>query len=253
MLKIRHNYVAVQIQGQFMDKYKSLLIPIKWHPQAHTVIHGIVTTAPEKLLFFKDEILAIKNEFGSTQHCPVDRREEIQWLTSKSMFYDVPVEVQQGDFILFHYNVYAQAQKEGRFFQKNGETTILIPYDMCYVVIREEKIIPLNGIVLLEPVVNKQSEVIITEDKEDKLLGKIAHIGCKVNGYLDYMEETDDDFFEVGDLVAFRKRSVVDFEYPLHRMLDKKYWRLWRRDLLGKVESVDSTKEQFNDIANGRN
>lgn len=236
-LKIKHNYVCLQITGEHIEKVKNLYIPTQFNPEQHAMVYGIVIAAPEKLLYYKKEIDAIKKEFGGTINAPLDRAEEIRELTARSALFDVPVEVKEGDGVIFNYNVFYYAKIEGRMFKRDGNQYIIIPYDQCYVAIRGDEIIPLNGIVLLEPVLEEQhSEHLVLLEKEDTTMARIAHIGHKVNGYLQaYDEQPDDDFFQKGDLVIFRKNRNVYFEVPIHRKLDKKYAKLWRRDLLAKV------------------
>lgn len=236
-LSIHHTWVALQISGQFIDKVKSLYIPTDFNPEKNHVVYGICIAAPQRLLYFKKEIDAIKNEFGGTINAPLDRAEEIREMTARSTMYETEMELKQGDFVFYKYNTYYQAKIDGRIFKNQDGIFILIPYDCCYIAIRGDQIIPLNGLVLLEPIMEKSSDLLL-EEKESTLKGKICYLGQKVKSYLQYPDDgSDDDFYNVGDTVMYRKNSAVVFEDSLHRKLDKKYMRLWRRDLLGKVNS----------------
>lgn len=235
-LNIKFNLVLIQIKGQTFDTAKGLYLPTKWHPEAHACIYGTVAAVPEKLLFFKKEIDEIKLEFGGTANAPLHRAEEIRELTRRSTLYDVPIEIQKGDFIYYSYNVYADATNDGRIFTRGDDMFVLIPYDMCYLSIREDKITPLNGLVMLEAMPDAQeSKHIILLEKEDQVKAKIAHIGCEVKHYLQYPDESDDDFYEVGDEVFFKKHRNVPIEWSIHQSLDKKYYKLHRKELLGKL------------------
>jgi len=237
-LKIHANLVLIHVAGgQFIDKVRGIFIDTSWKPEAHHRIIGVVESVPEKLLFYKKEIDAIKKEFSGTINAPQDRIREIQEMTARSMEFDVPIEIEKGDTVFFRYNVYAHAREEGRVFEQDKNTYILIPYDQLFIAIRGEKIIPLNGLVLIEPIMEKKSEIIITLEKEDSQIGKIAHLGCLVKSYLQFPEETDEDFFEVGDYVVFRKAQRVPLEFSIHRNLDKKYYKMNRWCILGKIKN----------------
>lgn len=231
---IKHNWVLLQVSGQYYEKVKGLYFEKSYHPEAAINVFGVVRAVPEKLLFFKKEIDEIKNEFGGSHNCPVDRLQEIQWLTRLSAQYDVPVELKVGDTALFKYQVYFQAYKEGRVFTQGKDMLILIPYDMIVLAIRDEKFIPVNGYVLIQPIITKSS-VILEEGQEEDQLGIITHIGEPLRGYLGY-DDVDDDFWQVGDTVCFKKSYTVPVEYAHFQTLDQKYYRLHRRNILAKVE-----------------
>lgn len=236
-MKILHNYVLIQIRGQYFEKARGLYVANGFHPESHACVYGTVKQVPEKLLYFKHEIDEIKKEFGGTQHCPLHRMREIQELTARSVLYEVPIELKVSDFVFYSYNVYAQAAAHGRIFEKGEEMYILIPYDMCFVAIREDEIIPLNGLVLLEPVIKKYEGKLIVEEEEHATVGTIAHLGTKVKSYLQYSEESDtDDFFQVGDKVLHRKFRNVPLEWSTHRKLNRPFTRLHRKDILAKLE-----------------
>jgi len=238
---IHHNWVLLQVSGQYFEKVKGLYFDKSYHPEAAVNVFGIVKEAPETLLFFKKEIDAIKKEFGSSQNCPVDRLQEIQWLTRQSVQYDVPVEIKKGDTVIFKYQVYFQAFKEGRVFMDGKDMLILVPYDMLILAIRDDKFIPVNGYVLIEPIITK-SEVIIEEGQEEDQLGVITHIGSPCKNYLGY-EDQDDDFFKEGDTIFFKKNYTVPVEYSTFQTLDKKYYRIHRRNILATVEPSHYTPQ----------
>jgi len=235
-VNIKFNYVLLQITGTHYEKARGLYFDKSWHPEAHTNQFGIVKAVPEQLLFFKKEIDDIKSEFDGSYNCPLDRISEIQYLTSKSVQYDVPIEIQLDDMVIMQYQVYWGALREGRILKEGKEMFIVVPYDMLILAIRGEKIIPLNGLCLVEPVIEKASSVIIMEEKESAIKGKIAHLGCEVKNYLG-LEDSDDDFFKKDDYVYFRKTTNLPVEYSIHQRLDKKYFKIHRRNLLARCPS----------------
>lgn len=233
MISIKHNWVLVEIAGKFYGKARGLYISSFYHPEAHVNITGLVRAVPEKLLFFKKEIDEIKNEFGGTQNCPIDRVEEIRELTMRSVQFDVSMELKENDFIYFHYNVHAAAERDGLILREGKNLLILIPYDMIFLAIRNEKIIPVNGWVLIEPI-KEEGSLMLIERRPSQTKGVISHMGSPVRNYLAYPDETDDDFFKTGDTVLFRKNRSIPVEWSIHKSLDKKYQKLQRKDLLGK-------------------
>lgn len=232
-LRIPFNYVLVQIQGQFYEKVKSLYIDTSFNPEQHHVIMGVVKSVPEKIFFPKQRIDQIKNEFGGSQNCPLHRLEEIQELTRRSAQYDVDMELKERDTIFYHYNVYGEAHEQGRVFTKDRETFILIPYDMVFVAIRDEEVIPVNGLVLIEPEQVQVGEFDLPRESDQ--VGKIAHIGSPVRNYIGYPDESDEEFYEFGDRVVFRKTRGVPLEFGIHQRLDKKYFKMHRKDIVCKI------------------
>ena len=233
-ISVAPNWVLVQIQGQTLEKVRGLFIDVSFNPGEHSNIYGVVKSAPQKLLYFNKEVEAIKNEFGGSQNCPLHRLVELQELTARSTLYDVDAELQEGDFIFFRYNVYGEAQQDGRIFTRDKDMFIVIPYDSVYLAIRDDEIIPVNGIVLVEPIKEQHDTSLVMLEKEDQTMGVIAHLGSEVRSYLGF-DESDDDFYQVGDKIIFRRHRNVPVEWSIHQRLDKKYFKMHRKDILCKV------------------
>lgn len=234
-ISIPFNYVLVEIAGAYITKVGSLIVE-SYQKERAANCYGVVRAVPEKLLYFKKEIDSIKNEFGGTNNCPLDRVEEIQELNKRSLAWDTDMEAKVGDSIVMKYTIFNSAYKEGRVFEFGKKLLILVPYDFILVALRGDEIIPLNGQLVLTPVTKKHEGAInLDYEPEVAQIGVIEFIGSPVRGYLG-SDDSDDDFYQKGDTVLFKRNSNVLLEEKVFRQLDKPFVRLQRRHLLGRVQ-----------------
>lgn len=237
-IKIPFNYVLVEIAGAYITKIRSIIAP-QFKKERAANCYGVVRAVPEKLLFLKKEIDAIKNEFGGANNCPLDRIEEIQDLNQRSLAWETNMEVQIGDTVLIKYTIYNQAYKAGRVFEFGNKLLILVPYDFILLALRGDDILPLNGQVLVVPITKKhQGKIQLENEIEVGQLGRIAYIGSPVRAYLG-SDDSDDDYYQQGDEVVFKKSMNVPVEESVFRQLKEPFYRLQRRHLLGKFQILN--------------
>jgi co-chaperonin GroES (HSP10) len=223
--RIPQNFVLIEVESLFHDNIlfndgRELLIDPTYEPEKHHQTSGIVHTVPDSLYFNKKDI-----EF--------------------SMEYQVPVELQKGDKVFFHYLQISSAINQKLLLTIEGKLHIFVRYDQCFCAIREGEMIMLNGWMLLEPYDYEeqiQSEVINTKlpsnrRKHHPLKGVISHIGDPVSEYLWGKHETDKGInVDKGDKVMFMPFSDIPLEYNMHQKLDKVYFRVQRKDILNKLK-----------------
>jgi hypothetical protein len=103
-----------------------------------------------------------------------------------SLHFETDMELQAGDKVIFHFNAREMAESEGRIV----DDCMLISYDILYVAIRGDEIIPVNGHVIVEP----ENPFIKTtlaipeylKKQAAKKIGRVVHAGKPVRRYLFY-------------------------------------------------------------------
>jgi hypothetical protein len=200
-----------------------LYIDQNHEPEKHLVLLGTVDTLPQQLLYS-------------------DKGDKMPWVTE--------MELQVGDRVVMYYlGVFNCIANERRHFIKEGKNVwIFIKYNLIYAVVRDGKIIPVNGHILVEP--SKDPEKIRLENqaresgielvdfneksKTHVSFGKVAYVG-KPN-LLYFQPNLCDDHVDVspGDPVILKKVRDIPVEYEYHSKLDngRKLYRVQRHDIL---------------------
>ena len=181
----------------------------KWDEAGHVVRYGTVVSTPKKLL--EREIYA----FG------------IEWGTE--------IEVQAGDTVYFG----KMAGYNSEVVKINGDIHFLVDYSELILRIREERIYPLNGFILLDKVTDFHGEGKISISfltKDDKKRGIVKYVG-RMNDYYfpvknDYVEATD---INEGDEVIFSIAGFTELEDSRYAKLQAMGY-MQRRWIIGKIE-----------------
>lgn len=174
---------------------------------------GIVTAVPEKLAFSNDP-----NEY--------------------SLDIQTDMEIQVGDRVIFNYNARAAAINSGLTINDD----ILVRYDMIYVAIRNEQVICVNGVVIVEPedIAIKTSLVIpeYLKGRKQKMIGKVIYASAQPHGaerFSDlnttatpmYMADEGfsamDRYVQPGDRVLFHFSNAIPLQHyhEFHGALSK--------------------------------
>lgn len=221
-MKILFNTVLVKFD-EANDHIKvndqKLYIDTSYNPMQHAVTTGTVIGLPERLIF--------------------DRTRP-----DKTMLYDTDMELQLGDKIIFEYLAYGEAIKNSPL---NGG--YFIRYDEILVALRGDQVMPVNGIVLVEPIditetqeVKEMTKLLVVPDyvktQKSQTRGVVRHLGTPVRGYaMDVTEsifEADD--VKVNDKIYLNPHYAVPLQYELHQTLSKVLYRMRRKDILGIYE-----------------
>jgi hypothetical protein len=194
------------------------------------------------------EVIALPEKIVSNGH-----KDNMHWGTD--------VEVQVGDTVWCNYfNVMDMLGKlehaEDFVLTCEGVDYIPLNYSYIYAAKRGDKIIPLNGYALIEPVVNyMQESTLIVPDhlktKESKRVGLIRHMGLPNKWY--YGEgkvfdkkcsgdESAYDQLSVDELVVIREHKDIFLEPADYESIDgsRKLWRVQYRDLLATLPSNEA-------------
>lgn len=152
----------------------------------------------------------------------------------------VPMELQEGDRVIFHFMAAKAAIKEGRCLVEDGEKYIIIPYDRLFVALRGDDVIPLNGIILIEPEFTglKSDFIYIPESTQQvsRIKGVVKYLGAIVDEYREYQNMGGDlDEVKVGDTVMFTDINAIPLQWEHHSVLKKTLYRMHRMDILCTV------------------
>lgn len=198
-----------------------LYMDTSYEPEKHVVRIGEVTKAPDKLIQTK----------GS-----------IPWETD--------VEIRDGDKVVMYFlavqNCLAPERKN--YIRKNGTVWIFIKYHNIYAAIRNGKIMPVNGYLLVEPVEDpewirrvekaKMNNIDLPDLRKasnvNVVYGKIAYMG-KPNRSYDSPYKSDDNYdLNIGDIVVMKRIRDIPVEYEYHAKIDggRKLYRVQRHDIL---------------------
>lgn len=219
MEQILPNWVLVEVDDS--NKYLKLgdnkiLIDTTFEPERRAQIEGTVIDFGS--LFFKQD-------------------------DPNSTDFDVPMELQKGDKVLFHFLAVNDAIAKGRWDIVDGKKLLFIPYDRIFVAIREKKLVPLNGWLFIKPKVEEttSSSIIIPDmarTSVSKTRGTVEYIGCTVNAYRNYPEQSDYGCdVNIGDEVLFNDADAVPLHDSLQQLLIG-YYRIHRIDILSVVENA---------------
>ena len=203
---LRHKRIA------FEDGMDVIIDP-DFAREQHAQTSGIVHAVPEALYFNSNDV--------------------------ESSEYRVPITVQPGDKVFFHYLQINKAVDRYKTLYKDGKFYIFIKHESLFCGIRNGEFIMFNGWMLLKPIekaVDKEKKYIDTLPKNrqehDPLMGEIVYAGEPVEEYF-YGSESDDGIdVKPGDQVIFLPHSDIPLEYPMHQSLNEKYFRVQRKELL---------------------
>jgi co-chaperonin GroES (HSP10) len=183
-------------------------------PEKFVAVTGTVVQPPPRLLYFGSDIITMRNSKNMS-------RAELNLLRRMndiSVMYDVPMELKEGDRVLFRYQNMLTDDPEEEW-RRVDEKHMIMQYDSIYATISDEDILnPLNGYIMVESTSHNT--------------GRVVKKGAKVLGYLDTGAK---DEFDVnpGDHIIFTKNSAVPIEWSTLRTLKVEYKRLHRRSIIG--------------------
>jgi hypothetical protein len=172
---------------------------------------------------------------------------------NKNMPWETPLEAKLGDGVILYYLPIMNAFKpESRRYVLEGEDRyVFISYENIYAVVREGKLIPINGYVLIEPcsdpfVADKKRRLnalglelvqLNTKSNTHVSFGIVRHLGVPNRRYVDsnYTDEGCD--ISVGDTVVMKRITDIPLQYSLHQKVNegKPLVRTQRRMILAKI------------------
>jgi hypothetical protein len=232
MIEILNNWVLVLPDNDY-SKFKSGMdIADIFEPGKHISVWGKVLQLPKELVCYQSLIKRLMAYKESE-----DLRGFMQKLNSLSLEFDTENELQVGDRVAFKYVAKMNAQTDDLYVQTERGQAIFVPYDLIYLAKRGERIVPINGWLLVEPFTMDEAQVreecrgmvFNARNYEKDGIGIVRHAAKPLKGYLigDYI---DDDKIQVGDTVVFRNGFRVPIEWHEHSEMGR-YWRMQRKDI----------------------
>ena len=226
------NNVMIKLDG-LNDEIKMndggvLYIDTTFDPEKHATTTGEVTGLPSRLVYTG------KPNSG------------MPWLTD--------MEVQIGDRVVLYYLAVVNCfrPESYRAVVEDGDRYIFTGYQNIYAVIRDGKIIPVNGYCLLEPMEDPewtrtkermsrsglQAVKLSEKSNTDVTYGRVAYCGAPIKEYPHKAYSDNGVNITPGDVVMLRRIKDIPLEYDLHAKIDggKKYWRVQRKDIVAIYE-----------------
>ena len=223
MIKLDPEYNAIKLKNGI-----ELYVDLSFEPERNATVTGKIWGLPSHLYYSGEP--------------------------NKGLPWETPLEAKMGDGVICYYLsiVNALKPKEGRHFIEDGERYVLIPYQFIYAIIRDGKIYPVNGYVLIEPCENPEVtrqrevmkkiglEMVETGDKRNSnevIFGRVKYTSVPNRQYVDDNASDEGVDIAVGDVVVIRKTNDIPLQYELHSKIDggAKYYRVQRRNILAKV------------------
>lgn len=208
----------------------------------HKSVKGTVYKVPDHLIYNGDNFVATRKTFSNDRSSMV----ALQALKEASMLYDVPIEVKEGDEVIFHYAQHYECYQNGKYIETELGDMFFIRYD-CLMFAHPkgepEKLKPLNGRVLIEnkPIPKKESSILIaTVTQKSSRVPRVAYAeiiqsGALCKGYLEDLTVSDDRReLNQGDYIAYKPNKAHLIEWGLHQTIfkGKEVYAIHRKDLL---------------------
>jgi len=172
-----------------------------------------VVKAPKSNYYLGDLIHPYMNarDFGPTDQKYTSR------LTQRTTYFDVPIEIQDGDQVLIKH--VGLSQKHLVF-----DGYMIVKYDNLIARIDGEEIYPLNGAVFLEMDDDERGDYFEGKANEfgvDERKGIVKKEGCLVKNYLLFPESKDFDITLLSKRVFLTKGAAARIEYDEHQAWGK--------------------------------
>ena len=222
LIKLDPAYDSIKLKNGF-----ELYMDLSFDPEKHATVTGEVWGLPRHLQY------SGKANIG------------MPWLT--------PMELKMGDqVIMFYLAVMNALNPQNRQYVLEGKDRyVFIPYQDIYAIVRDEKIIPINGYCLIEPCKNPEIEaqrarmeklgltpITLRKDSITNVVyGIVRHVGIPNRRYVDDGLTDEGVDVSVGDTIVMKKVSDIPLQYNLHQKVDegKPLFRVQRRQMFARI------------------
>jgi len=219
-------------------------------------VMGTVYSVPDSLRFNLTEIDSLKKNScfaiidGTAVPINISIHRHIAQETADSVLYDVDMEVEKGDRVMFTYLAHKKAKDERMVVETDFGEMYLIKYDMLQMVLGEENKPKkmLNGYLLVEP---EEIDILREDGKEfiehssglvtiapkfklkktkKNQIGKILLAGTRCRGYLQHKEKTDcTQVLNLNEKIVYDPRLCQKLEFETHQIISDKILHLIQR------------------------
>lgn len=186
-----------------------LIIDPEWNPQYHAPRKGKVIGQPGKLYYNKK-----------------DPHNSMKWKTT--------CEVKEGETVYFDYTASvialgrlanpvlrdAEAEVSERYFTRGKRIFLVLYYSDLYATKRADgTIVPLNGHIIVEPILTTPETTLIVPDQLKKQKSHntaVVLVTGSHNTQYTSPKFTDAVEIEAGDIIVFKLNAMLQLEYSLH-------------------------------------
>jgi hypothetical protein len=229
--KCLNNFVLIRLDPEYnsvrLKNGMELYFDGSYEPEKNATVTGTIYGLPSHLQFTGEA------------------NNGMPWLT--------PMEVKMGDRVILYYLsvVVALMKQNERYVLEGKDRYILTGYNNIYAVVRDEKVIPVNGYCLIEPcedpAITREKERMKTlgmelikfnkTTKNHATYGIVRHLGVPNRRYIDEGHTDEGVDIAVGDVVVMKRTTDIPLQYDLHQTVNegKKLLRVQRRNILGKL------------------
>lgn len=208
----------------------------------HWPITGTVICAPKKNVFYGHDIRKLIDSRGESID-PEDMQQANR-MKDASVEFQSPVEVKEGDRVIFDYGVNMRCYEDGQYFHTDIGTLFLVKYDKLEGVIHEEEIMPLNSNVFFEwEKPDKIGSFIAVEKEiyevEGIQYGRVTHVGSNIRYSTKGMQLFDEAHqFKVGDRIMFNWYDATMVESQSHLTIfdGREIYTIRARDIIATTE-----------------
>jgi hypothetical protein len=222
LIKLDPEYDSIKLKNGF-----ELYVDTSFDPEKHATVTGEIYGLPSHLQYTG------KPNVG------------MPWLT--------PMELKFGDTVILFYLAVMNAldKRNPRYIVEGRDRYVIISYENIYSIVRDEKLIPINGYCLIEPCKNPEIEAqrermtkmgltpitLAKENPNGVVYGIVRHMGIPNRRYIDEGHSDDGVDIAVGDTVVMKKISDIPLQYNLHQRVEqgKPLYRVQRRSIFAKL------------------
>lgn len=230
---------------KYIDEHDSLDFEMKEmvDTQAqHWPITGTVICAPQKNVFYGHDIKKLIQSRGES--IDPDDMKQANKMKDASVEYQSPVEVKEGDRVIFDYGINMRCYEDGQYFHTDIGTLFLVRYDKLDGIIRDDSIHPLNSNIFFEwEKPDKIGSFIAVEKEiyevEGIQYGRVTHVGTNIRYSARGLQMFDNPHqFKVGDRIMFDWFNATMIESQSHLTIfgGKEVYTIKSRDIIATTE-----------------
>lgn len=199
------------------------------NPQYESSPFGTVIIPPTSLIYHS----GLRNKGRVTSERSRDRMSK---LFTRSLDFSPNIMLQEGDRVMYNSMMHVDNEDD------KIEDCLIIPYSLIYALVNNDIISPMNGFVFCEPIEYKTKvwEGFHRTGMKDIIpgLGRIKHLGPKVEYKWEYPGGDNPIDVEVGDVVLFDPGASVEVEWPLFRKFGR-LLKIQRKDIFAKTNEYE--------------
>lgn len=225
---LQPNYVLIQPHANHTaGASHGMEMPDFVNEHMNFAITGTVMAVCSHIHYFGRELRGIKNK---TVRSLTDQMLVKDYI-AMSMQFDVPVEIEAGDTVVFPY---LWRVDDAMFDDERHMGNLLLRYDQLTAKVVNGALYPLNGALLGRKIASDQGVMQLQREYWDGRID-VTHEGCLVQDYQDY-GYPDQEGSLVGKQVFVNPRMPISIEVPSQlRLFNEELYQFHRRHIVGII------------------